>query len=317
MMRRNNVSEFFLPEPRKQKIIVTPMMQEVINRSLSVHLLGALIVWFGAGRIGKTTTACYLVNWLNKRFDAHEPGSFRAFNYEVGRIAKGSGNEWKQAIRSLYQATFGTQMDQGFYLRNPPEELARHTVHGLRRIDIQFVIVDEAARLSSEAIQAMSLIRDVAHAQDWPLTIVFVGKDDLPRLMTKVEHVHKRVLEWCYFTEYSLEDTWTFLTELHPYFASLDAKKADHIEQVQAVHELCTGLPGLMVPLLQQLDYRLSYFSGTVDAKFIRAVHQLTNRSMIDALKESALPYKPHKAKAGNHNQRSAPASKPKEQRKQ
>jgi hypothetical protein len=222
----------------------------------------------------------------------------------------GSGNEWKKAIRSLYQAAFGTQMDQGFYVRNPPEELARHTVHALRRIDIKLVIIDEAARLSTEAIQAMSLIRDIAHGQGWPLTIIFVGKDDLPRLITKVEHINKRVLEWCYFTEYSLEDTWTFLTELHPYFAGLDPKKAAHIEQIQAVHELCIGLPGLMVPLLQHLDYRLSNFSGTVDANFIRAVHELTKRSMVDALKASRLPYSPPEARA-------ASASKPKGGKKQ
>jgi hypothetical protein len=64
--------EFFLPQPKPTAIVVTPLMREVINRSLSVHLLSALIVWFGSGRIGKTTTARYLVEWLNAIFDAEE-----------------------------------------------------------------------------------------------------------------------------------------------------------------------------------------------------------------------------------------------------
>ncbi|MDX6530199.1 MAG: hypothetical protein QOH41_2489 [Blastocatellia bacterium] len=169
------------------------------------------------------------------------------------------------------------------------------------------------ARLSIEAIQAISLIRDIAHGQEWPLTIVFVGKDDLPKLMTKVEHIHKRVLEWCYFKEYGLDDTWTFLSALHPYFAALDDKNPAHIEQVQAVHELCEGLPGLMVPLLQQLDYRLSYQSGSVDATFIRTVHEVTRRSMMDAVRASAAPYKAPHTKAGKEKSRSTPSSKSKQ----
>jgi len=290
--------EFFLPKRQKPKTILTPAMKEVINRSLSVHHLSALIVWYGVGRVGKTTTGGYLVDWLNKRFDANDPFSFRGFHYQIGKIIKGSGNEWKQAIRSLYQAALQSQMDEGFYIRNPPEVLARQTVHGLRRLNIQLVIVDEAARLSPDAIQAMALVRDIADEEGWTLTIIFIGKDDLPRLMTKVEHVHKRVLEWCHFREYSLDDTWAFLSELHPYFASLNAKKAEHRAQVETVHELCAGLPGFIVLLIQKLDYRLRNYIGIVDAKFIRAVHELSNKSMMDSLKQSGLPYRPYKTKS-------------------
>lgn len=286
-------SNFFIPKPATSKVVETPLLREVINRSLSVHSLSALIVWFGAGRIGKTTAAQYLIEILQKRSEDDQEASFRGVHYTAGKITKGSGNEWKQAIRGLYSAVFGSQMDQGFYVRNLPEELARHTVYGLRRFNVQLIIVDEAARLSIEAIQAISLIRDVAYESGWTLTIIFVGKDDLPRLMTKVEHVHKRVLEWCFFKEYSFEDTWDLLAELHPYFAELDARKAQHVEIVQTVHELSAGLPGLMVPLLHQLDYRLKNHSGLIDAKFIRAVHLLTQKAMADSLKQSEGPYKP------------------------
>ena len=61
-------SEFNLPK-RSQKItIVTDMMREMINRTLAVHTLSALVLWYGQARIGKTTTARYMVEEINKLF---------------------------------------------------------------------------------------------------------------------------------------------------------------------------------------------------------------------------------------------------------
>jgi hypothetical protein len=43
--------------------------------------------------------------------------------YEVGEILKGSGNEMKKGIRSLYHGTLQRQLDEGFYRSNPTRQL--------------------------------------------------------------------------------------------------------------------------------------------------------------------------------------------------
>jgi hypothetical protein len=275
-------------------IVLTPMMKEMINRTLSVHPGGALVVWYGQSRIGKTTTGRYMANHLNEVFEEDNPNTFRAVHYVVGAVGKGSGNEIKKGIRSLYQAALSIQMDEGFYIRNPPEVLAAQLVHGLRRKRIQLIIVDEAGSLSADAIRGMNLVRDTAENEGWTLTLVFVGMDDLPQTMTKYPQIHKRVHEWCYFDQYDVDATWTLLAKLHPYFDKLDARKKAHHEQVEVIHELCSGLPGLIAPFVQLLDYRLSHAKSEINADFLRAIYMRTNESMMQSLRDSSKPYRPY-----------------------
>jgi hypothetical protein len=292
-------SEFNLPK-RSQKItIVTDMMREMINRTLAVHTLSALVLWYGQARIGKTTTARHMVEEINKLFDEDKPDTFRAVRYDVGKIQSGSGNEWKRAIRSFYEETLKCPLDEGFYSRKAPEALAHQVVHGLRRKRIELVFVDEAGTLSLEAIRGLCLIRDIAANEDWTLTIVFIGMDDLPDKLIKIPRIHLRLLDTCHFTQYEVEDTWRLLEKLHPYFSKLDPRSKMHREQVETVHEICAGLPGLIVPYVHKLSYRLQSLKGDVDVMFLRAVHELSNESMMGALKESQRVYRPYKIVPG------------------
>jgi hypothetical protein len=295
------------PKPLKIKVVVTDMMVEMINRTLAVHALSALIIWYGQSSVGKTTTARYMVDLINQQFDENDPNSFRAVYYEVGEILKGSGNEMKKGIRSMYQAVLQIQIDEGFYRSNPAETIAAQLVHGLRRKRIQLVIVDEAGCLSEAAIRGMTLVRDTAENEGFALTIVFVGMDDLPQKMTRLPEIHRRVKEVCYFSQYNLDETWALLKELHPYFAGLDGSKSSHREQVETIHEFCLGLPGLIVAFVQKLDYRLTNYKGEVNTKFLWAVYELTNKSMIVALNEARRPYQPYKTVRGGKKQEAAP----------
>src|SRR5256885_6222422 len=270
-------SEFNLPKRTQKITVVTDMMREMINRTLAVHTLSALVLWYGQSRIGKTTTALHMVEEINKLFDEGNTETFRAVHYEVGRIRSGSGNEWKRAIRSFYQETLKSQLDEGFYTRNAPEALAHQLVHGLRRRRIELVFVDEAGTLSLEAIRGICLIRDIAANESWTLTTVFIGMDDLPDKLIKIPRIHLRLLDTCHFTQYEVEDTWRLLEKLHPYFAKLDPMVKAHREPVETVHEICGGLPGLIVPYVHKLNYRLQSLKGDVDATFLRAVHELSN----------------------------------------
>jgi AAA domain len=299
--------KIMLPKPRPKKIVVTDTMTEIINRTLAVHTLSALVVWSGQSRLGKTTTGCYMVDQLNQQFDENNPDSLRAVYYEVGEIKVYSGNEMKKGIRSLYQGALHSQLDEGFYRNNPPEAIAEQLVYGLLRKRIQLIVVDEAGCLSLDAIRGMTLVRDIAESKGYTLTIVFVGMDDLPQKINILPQIRYRVKEWCNFSQYTLDETWALLKELHPYFASLDGSKATHREQVEVVQELCLGLPGLIVPFVQKFDYRLTNYKDEVDVRFLRAVYELTNKSMMASLKEAKRNYHPYDSDERNKKQKAAP----------
>jgi hypothetical protein len=254
-----------------------------------------------------------MVDYLNQQFNENDSDSFRAIHYEAGGTS--SGNEVKKGIRSLYQGAKLGQMDEGFYRTNPPEAIAEQLVYGLRRKRIQLVVVDEAGCLALDSIRGMVLARDIAESQGYTLTLVFVGMDDLAQKMNILPQIRFRVNEWCNFSQYTLDEVWALLKELHPYFANLDGSKSAHREQVEVVHELCHGLPGLIVPFVQKFNYRLTNYKGEVDVKFLRAVYELTNKSMMAALKEAREAYPLYKSAERDKQQkaaRKAPQEKPK-----
>ena len=268
------------------------MMREVIRRTLAVYVRCALVVWYGRGRIGKTTTARHMVKLINKAYDPDNPNTFRAVHYEVASISDKSGNEMKQGIKSLYEGTLGIRIDGGFYMRASTETIARHLVHALRRKGVRMVIVDEAGLLSIEAIRGIVLVRDIAEMEEWILSIIFVGMDDLPVKMTKNEQIHGRVVEWCMFESYSLDDTWALLGILHPYFKALDGRKQINQKLIRFIHDICGGLPGLIVDFIEKLRYRLNTNTEEITVEFLKAIHDMTEKSMKDAVEQSRRHYK-------------------------
>ena len=280
------------PQKRVFKIVETSMMRVILERTLSVHVLSALVVWYGRSRLGKTTTALLMVDKLAAIYDPNNPDAFRAVHYEVGEVEAYSGNEMKRGIKSLYNAALGTLLDNAVYVRDPPESLAARLVHGLRLRNIQMIFVEEAGCLSLDAIRGMVLVRDVAENTGWPLTIVFIGMDDLPVKMTRLPQIENRVHEWCYFEEYDLDNTWAILAELHPHFASLDRDNKEHQELVKFIHDTYGGIPGLIVPFLQRLDHEINKLRAAnitfqVDLQLLRATHLRTARAKNKSISKS------------------------------
>jgi len=265
-----------IPPQRKKIVVVTGMMLDVINRTMAITPHGGIAVWSGLARLGKTTTARHLKNNLVAAYEAGEADAFRAEHYEVGTIA--SGNEEKKGIKSLYEGILKTPLDPGVYHYHSSEYLAELLVHALRIRNIRLLLVDEAGRLSSKAIEGMIIVRDVAELQDWMLSIVFIGMNDLPQKVQSSPQVRGRIHEWCCFHEYNLEETWKLLRELHPHFEKLDPLNDKHKQQVEYIHRTYGGVPGLIIQFLQKLDYRLKNHEGDVTVKFLRAIHLLTVR---------------------------------------
>ncbi|HEV2146287.1 MAG TPA: ATP-binding protein [Longimicrobiaceae bacterium] len=258
-------------------IIETDLMRRTVKRTLAVHPESALIVWTGVTRLGKTTTARWLVQAIEEAYAPEVEGAFRAVHYEVGRIPQWFSDAGKRALRSAYHASIGT-LDEGLFRRSPSEDLARLLTRGLQRKHVQMLLVDEAGLLPMEAIRGLVLLRDVALLEGHCLSIVLIGMDDLPVLLGTCPQVKGRILEWCYFAPYNLRETWDLLAALHPHFASLDRKRPDHKAQVDFLHKTYGGVPGLLVPFLRKLDSRLSTLQGEVDLQLLMAIHLLTQR---------------------------------------
>ena len=121
---------------------------------------------------------------------------------------------------------------------------------GVAKVDY---LVDEAGNLSLDAIRGMLMICNKAKDIDYPLSMVFIGMDDLPSKIMKLQHVEKRIDEWCFFEPYDLTDVAVLLGELHPHFANMDLNKSEHAIQIETIYEMTGGFPGLIVPFLKKL----------------------------------------------------------------
>ena len=278
------------PKVEKRVIVETAMMRRAANRTLAIVGGGGMAAWFGRARLGKTVTANWLAGEINKWCNPNGPDTFRAIHFEVGGVSGTVGN-MKSGIRSIYHACIG-RLDQGTYLQLPAEDLARQLIHGLRRKNIKLVFVDEAGCLTLNAIRGMVLMRDVAELEGWPISLVFVGMDDLPSKLCELPQIELRLHEWVYFEPYSIDEVWTLLAELHPHFAGLDPRQKAHCEQVEFIHETFAGVIGEIVPFLRKLNMRLREYEGTPDLLLLRAVHLSTQRDKQRAIQDAKLRYK-------------------------
>jgi hypothetical protein len=218
------------------------MMKYASKLTLEAHYNCGFVMWSGGVGRGKTWCAEWMVEELNAQYDPVNPDTFRLKHYEVGRIAKWSGREEKIALRSLYHAIIGP-MDEGVYRTFPSEAIAEIIVHGLQRMAYQIIFVDEAGRLSLNALDGLVLVSNTAGIKKWPLTIVMVGMDDLPVKIKLNERINSRIHQKVCFEPYKTHETWDLLAALDPYFADLDRKKLGDKEQVALVHELTGGNP--------------------------------------------------------------------------
>ncbi len=285
------MSTITFPSPLPEHTVETQLMRQIINRTLAVHALGALVVWYGESRMGKTTTAQYMTREILTAYEESNPHAFRAKYYEAGEITSHYGNEMKRGIKSLYSAALNTPLDEGIYQRDPPESIASRLAHELRRRNLQIIFIDEAGCLSLGAIWGMVLVRDVAKSLGWNLTLVFIGMDDLPQKMTRMAKLEGRVHEWCFFEEYNLKETWKLLAQLHPHFAGLNLDNEEHKEQVEFLYKTYGGLPGQLVPFIQRMSYRLQEHRGEINLTFLRAVHLLTARDKQQMIQHSLINY--------------------------
>jgi hypothetical protein len=147
-MKQTTQTTFNFPIAKKRIIVETDLMREMESRVLAIHELCGFCVWYGSSGAGKTTSAEWMTRRINTAFNENDENSFKAVNYEVGKIRAGWGNEAKRAIRTLYSAIASANLDEGLYGRRPVEELADMVVYAAQKNSIQMVFVDESGLLS-------------------------------------------------------------------------------------------------------------------------------------------------------------------------
>jgi Cdc6-like AAA superfamily ATPase len=282
-MQESN-GRFNFPVPVEETVVETDFMREIMNRTMVVHPGNSL--WYGESRVGKTTTARHIVQTVNQAFDPYNPYAFRAVHYEVGGIEQWSGNEQKKGLKSLYNAALG-RIDEGLYRSDPVETIVEQLIFGLKRKNIQQVFVDEAGNLSLEAIRGILMAYDSAKNHEHPLSIIFVGMDDLPTKVMKLPQVKGRIHEWCYFEPYSLDQVTDLLAKLNSHFADLELNKTKLLEQVECIYEMCGGYPGLIIPFLRKLERYQKIDSEEITTVYLRAIHLRTTIDRDSAINKS------------------------------
>lgn len=263
------------PERRADVCIETALMERTARRTLAVHPGGALVVWSGPSRVGKTWTARWLRDSIDAAYET-SPDAFRAVHYEVGQI-RDCENVMKRGIRSLYHATVG-RMTETAYRHASAEDLAVQLVYGLQAKNVQMVFIDEAGLLPLEAIRGMVLARDIAEIGRFPLSLIFIGMDDLPGTLRRLPQIENRIHEWCYFEAYSPGEMFELAAALHPYFASVDPSTPEGAAHVDFLNSITKGLPGKLDPFLRKLSLRETDGVGDIDLAFLKAVHLITAR---------------------------------------
>jgi hypothetical protein len=285
--------DFEFPTSSKLPTVVTNFMRVTRDRIVKLQPFGLGATMSGRSRLGKTTTAEWIVESINAKYTPENPRAFRAFHYQVGKISGRFANDEKRGIKSVWSGALEEALDEGRYRRLLPESLAEELVHGLRRRRIALGFIDEAGLLSSGAIRGMiGTVRDKSLKMGWPLTLVFVGMDELPQKLDEVPQVRERVTCWIPFTEYERRDTVRLLRGIHPHFANASKENPDVREQMLFIHNTIGGYPGKIVSFLSAVDTWLPTLGGEYTLEAFKAVHKLVRLDREKLLREARANYR-------------------------
>lgn len=275
--------QFPAPRETAERVVVTLQMIGAANRTMALHEGSPLVVWTGPSRNGKTVTAKWLAKSINDAAE-RDPHGFRAALFEYGGASSASGNDMKRVMRSVYHAIVA-KLDEGLYRQLPSEALALHVVNGLRAKNIQMLMVDEAGLLGVEGLRGLVTIRDVAEHNEWPLSIVLIGMDNLPADIHTLPQILRRVHDWYYFEPYSVEDTYELLVGLEPQFVAFNPKTPEGRRIIALMQSICGGLPGLLAPFLRKLQFSQKHLGEPLSEALIRVTHLMTKKDMDRAVR--------------------------------
>lgn len=278
--------------PDDGPILETPMMVEARSRLVAAHQpRGQFVTFFGAAGVGKTTTTRWLAHGWDAHADAEAPGAFRARRVTMPPMARVT-NPGKMAlllIRNVLlppikwnEARWTTETD-----------LVDLIAHGCVTDDVQVLFVDEAGRLSSEALESLTLLiqhtgDDVGH----PLTVVLVGMHALPTLIQSLPQIGTRVADTILFRPYDRDEAHALLSQVSPYFAALRPGIPEDREVLEFVVAKTRGLPRTMLQLVEKATAFAASHGRGLSRVMLEAALILSEEDYLRAAEDAANGYR-------------------------
>ena len=279
------------PQPRAASTVVTPAINQTLNRLFAVHReRGQMVVMTGKSGAGKTTAATHIGSVVNEAFRAGADNAFQSRYYVATDMLRAAGD----ILQRRFLAEFAKQV-----LRvSVPKDLRTLDVPGmmntiatgLRMMNVQLVFIDEAGHIPPAGLDHLvTLINIVTTAEKHPLTVALVGMHDLPRNVYSIPQVARRAQEFVYFEPYDARTAMTVLCTVHPYFDSISLDQAEGKEVMEFLlsPEVSDGgLVGLMVPLVERASEAAKLMNLPFGIRALRVAHAIKNTDIERGRKE-------------------------------
>jgi hypothetical protein len=278
------MSTFTYPKVQDQAIFESSMMQRAESETTDAYVAGLCTLWAGSSGVGKTTTAEWMRDRINRAYVPENPDAFRARYLEVAQN-HGRLTEPVRALKSVYRAVAGHSIDPGTVRGAPLDQIAQVVAKVICDQRVGMLFVDEAQRLGNDAVEAILTVYNLCGARvtgrkRHQLTVVFIGMGNLPTRIRQRPQISRRIGKWVNFKAMNLEDTWDFLATVNAHFAALDRASVDAEAQVRFVHEVSGGHPGAIGPLILVAERTAGKLGRPLDEAVLRMAFQIDQRSM-------------------------------------
>lgn len=234
-------------------------LREAIALSKLSHRTPGLQMWTGDPGVGKTIAAEQLAYECNRDADAQRPGSYRAFYFVTGGdVERSMGRQMKSGIYTVYEQMLG-ELTGGELRSRSETSLAEEIVHHVRLTNTQLIIVDEAGTKSASEIRGLALISDVARRNEFPVSLLLVGMDDLAAKMSSLEVIKSRTRVTVAFQRWEEEEALSFILARSQLIADAYAGRTSGLPlMLQSILKFTQCRPREIETLLPEIDKRLA-----------------------------------------------------------
>lgn len=172
---------------------------------LDAHGRWAFVVMSGPPGVGKTTCAKFMVSLVNEQAALGE--GIKAHTWEVsGRNKRQRAQQsTRGGLKELYVQFIGS-VPSNLFQRETEHSVCRRLIAVLRQRGLQLLLLDEAGTMAPEELRGLAMVLNVAREEEWPLTMVLVGMDDIATTMEALPQVESRVADWVWFHPLTVED---------------------------------------------------------------------------------------------------------------
>jgi type II secretory pathway predicted ATPase ExeA len=270
----------YLP-PYAEVVHHTKQMEDAGHRIQAVH--PALVMLTGLPGTGKTLTALEFTNYANR----HWPVC--AHYHEVKTLPLEHPQEdartlqWLAQILKIPLSPIPVNRSKSSWVEQSIMQIVSH----LQLKSLQYLFLDEAGRLTLDAIRTLTSVFNYAQQIGHPLSIIFIGMGDLLRKAQADEQVKRRIHEWIHFYPAKQEDLVPLLSKLHPYFRDFDASDPAYLKMIAFFLQGCGGILGQIVPVLKRLNSLLPQKPSDFSVEHLQAAYLQFAQDRTAALDES------------------------------